>query len=868
MAQSAKGGVGEKSRTGDKIMASKLSSEQLLQSAPTGSPQTTNPSPQKHQFVSNIMELDNSRGSPNYPSSNLAAAKHFSSFSYGDGGRPASTTTRHELLGMKVTKSQSSLSTPKSNVRADSKELQHFSTHLKLDQPERPARDNGVGESVIASESRKTPDIARRDHRTKGPSSPSRSRSPAIPSGYVEQRQLELLQGLLQCSGVEKAWTARRVQRAYDQWVMFTNGRIAREVADRISSSRKHEEELHGASLRKITQEFILVSEKMSGFDRTEKMLKAKNKSLETQVSSLQEEMDRLKSENTSLQKTVETSLSDTASRNARGIGLKDYTGAENGSNVLLDSCMDAMEDSLLALASPGIIGSKKEKLVSPGRNGAANEARTMDTTLPKRRQSTAESSFRKYTGKAYITNGPKQDKKTAPRTASTGRSKAILTMNELMSIQNRLSSAITQRRIQIEQCFTHESITQGQPLADFVQILLNLGLGLDILDGRELAGLLNMLDTNNTDMINVEQFLQFLDLEPSVSKETNFSVVDQPQGFANLANPAHVKPIGSSHQRSGSLLFSMNSKKSQLINDFFQSRRHAFVSIFKNFANTNSHSPWMDFARWVDFCRHAGVITGFLSRRQVENVFRQISQPLPKSRISFKLFMKAIVDCAESMSGPYSRIEDRIAWLFKRFSENGQRIPGASMFLDRVLESKETSSPWAKPGVASKWQDKESTFEGLGAPADISMAPPNTSVDRPGGIEAPSRSTITGPTNTPKLSRGAYVTASSDDLSFRDVASLRSALTVVVKDTSAKLLRHFLTMSPSQALSYTRFTRLIRESLRQCGHALSGGEAAYLLRTVDPHGDGIIYGDDLKKFLGLNIVGGHAWGSPQRIVE
>ena len=193
-------------------MASKLSSEQLLQSAPTGSPQITSPSPQQHQLVSNIVAEDNSRGSPNYSPSNLAAAKHFSSFSYGDGGRPASTTTRHELLGTKVTRSQSSSSMPKSNVRADNKEFQKVLAHPKLDQSERPARDYGVGESVITSESRKTPDIARRDFRPKGPSpsSPPRSRSPVIPSGYVEQRQLELLQGLLQCSGVEKAWTAWR----------------------------------------------------------------------------------------------------------------------------------------------------------------------------------------------------------------------------------------------------------------------------------------------------------------------------------------------------------------------------------------------------------------------------------------------------------------------------------------------------------------------------------------------------------------------------------------------------------------------------------------------------------------------------------
>jgi hypothetical protein len=36
------------------------------------------------------------------------------------------------------------------------------------------------------------------------------------------------------------------------------------------------------------------------------------------------------------------------------------------------------------------------------------------------------------------------------------------------------------------------------------------------------------------------------------------------------------------------------------------------------------------------------------------------------------------------------------------------------------------------------------------------------------------------------------------------------------------------------------------------------------LLRTVDPHGDGIIHGTNLKAFLGLQVLNSQQWGSPQ----
>ena len=76
-----------------------------------------------------------------------------------------------------------------------------------------------------------------------------------------EKKTLSLY-ALLLCVSVEKSWMSRKIQRSFDQWIMYANQMRSHELADRITISRKQEEELHGASLRKITQEFVRVGQK------------------------------------------------------------------------------------------------------------------------------------------------------------------------------------------------------------------------------------------------------------------------------------------------------------------------------------------------------------------------------------------------------------------------------------------------------------------------------------------------------------------------------------------------------------------------------------------------------------------------------
>ena len=107
------------------------------------------------------------------------------------------------------------------------------------------------------------------------------------------------------------------------------------------------------------------------------------------------------------------------------------------------------------------------------------------------------------------------------------------------------------------------------------------------------------------------------------------------------------------------------------------------------------------------------------------------------------------------------------------------------------------------------------------------------------------------------------YLETPIEELGVRDISTLKAKLNTVAK-LSASTFRKFLLVQPSPSLSYTRFTRLIRESLRKNGYTFSGNEAAYLLRVVDPQGDGIIFGDSLKKFLGIAISPRQPqWGSP-----
>ena len=88
------------------------------------------------------------------------------------------------------------------------------------------------------------------------------------------------------------------------------------------------------------------------------------------------------------------------------------------------------------------------------------------------------------------------------------------------------------------------------------------------------------------------------------------------------------------------------------------------------------------------------------------------------------------------------------------------------------------------------------------------------------------------------------------EELGVRDISTLKAKLNTVAKLSSASTFRKFLMVQPSPSLSYTRFTRLIRESLRKSGYAFSGNEAAYLLRAVDPQGDGIYFWQQFEEVL------------------
>ena len=58
--------------------------------------------------------------------------------------------------------------------------------------------------------------------------------------------------------------------------------------------------------------------------------------------------------------------------------------------------------------------------------------------------------------------------------------------------------------------CLLRE-LKRGQPIAEFVQLLLDCGLGLNILKKRELADFLSMLDARGNGITDVQMFLQFL---------------------------------------------------------------------------------------------------------------------------------------------------------------------------------------------------------------------------------------------------------------------------------------------------------------------------------------------------------------------
>ena len=171
---------------------------------------------------------------------------------------------------------------------------------------------------------------------------------------YLKEKDINTVKAVFLVNGVDKSWMSRRLQRAFDQWIMYANMLRNREMADRITISRKQEEELHGASLRKkITQEFVRVSEKISNFDRTEKKLREQNRSLNTKVLTLEEQMTKMKEANQTLkdklgntEKNLEQVI---ASRRQKG-----YNGNNNNNrekdDVLVNSVIDVMEDSLRVL--------------------------------------------------------------------------------------------------------------------------------------------------------------------------------------------------------------------------------------------------------------------------------------------------------------------------------------------------------------------------------------------------------------------------------------------------------------------------------------------------------------------------------------
>ena len=68
------------------------------------------------------------------------------------------------------------------------------------------------------------------------------------------------------------------------------------------------------------------------------------------------------------------------------------------------------------------------------------------------------------------------------------------------------------------------------------------------------------------------------------------------------------------------------------------------------------------------EFQQNCGLVTGHLSRRQIEALFKQSSSTTGRGRINFQMFLQLLVNCASTMSGPYQYVEERMAFLFKRF--------------------------------------------------------------------------------------------------------------------------------------------------------------------------------------------------------
>ena len=151
---------------------------------------------------------------------------------------------------------------PRSNEQSASEGLHVFAPTKRNTSPSAKFDPNGGGHAF--------PSPAAQVHSSSDTTSPSRSVA-LMNLRLKNEKNIKFVRAVLLCVSVEKSWMSRKIQRSFDQWIMYANQMRSRELADRITISRKQEEELHGASLRKITQEFVRVSKKISNFDRTEK---------------------------------------------------------------------------------------------------------------------------------------------------------------------------------------------------------------------------------------------------------------------------------------------------------------------------------------------------------------------------------------------------------------------------------------------------------------------------------------------------------------------------------------------------------------------------------------------------------------------
>ena len=711
-----------------------------------------------------------------------------------------------------------------------------------------------------------------------------------------KEKDINTVKAVFLVNGVDKSWMSRRLQRAFDQWIMYANMLRNREMADRITISRKQEEELHGASLRKITQEFVRVSEKISNFDRTEKKLREQNRSLNTKVLTLEEQMTKMKEANQTLkdklgntEKNLEQVI---ASRRQKG-----YNGNNNNNrekdDVLVNSVIDVMEDSLRVLD----VDKNKN---SRGNNTSGNDM--MQTADVKNRNNKrprlrSPTNFNVQQQQQY-SNRPSSNSRKEEEEGQEEKGEIIeksnnnneqvgITMEELENIQLKMQNHCRKNNIVIDLVFTDNEKQFGKDIVAFVETLETIGLSLNILEGFELVGLLKILDSNNNETINVHQFVQFLSMVPDEGNNDVMRRSDNNNATHNSSTrPDNRTPRHKQHYILDRNIY--NTRKSSVINDYFHNNRRSFINLYKNFANTNSSNPWIDYERWMNFSKNCGLVTGHLSRRQIEALFKQSSSTTARGRINFQMFLQLLVNCASTMSGPYQYVEERMAFLFKRFGECGHSIPNGNMILTRVLQTKAVeTSPWNTPmmsGNAGKSNKIESMEDNLGSPAmEYDSIPPqrqqqegkqqqyrfDASSSNAGGFNfnvATPSSTAYSVSGSSNRSYGTPVFGQTpiEELGVRDISTLKAKLNTVAKLSSASTFRKFLMVQPSPSLSYTRFTRLIRESLRKSGYAFSGNEAAYLLRAVDPQGDGIIFGNNLKKFLGIAMSPRQPqWGSP-----